>query len=194
MLPVGGKSRLRSYLQRWTPLNASPRSYWWQTEYGVVFVSFWAISQGLGGSGALASLSLPIRFLWLFFLGIFCSTTLSVQGLHWRRWLLPGAPLRNRIGSELFGSTAKMYLIALPPLAALSALVAWESGMSPHDVGVHAVRGLTTIAELAFAIAAADALAAVLKGRVHKLRASLFDRLPHGEGLVIVRGFALRDR
>lgn len=185
MLPVGGKSRLRTYLQRWTPLNASPGERWWRTWYSVVFVSLWAISQGLGGFGALASQSLPTRFLWLFFLGILCSTTLSVQGLHWRRWLLPGAPLRNRIGSELFGSTAKMYLIALPPLAALSAFVAWAAGMSPHDVGVHAVRGLTTIAELAFAIAAADALAAVLKGRMNKLRTWLVF------GIVLLVGTAL---
>lgn len=169
MLPVGGKSRLRSYLQRWTPLNASPGGYWWQTWYGVAAASFYAVWQGPGGVGPLASLSLPIRFLWLFFLGILCSTTLSVQGLHWRRWLLPGAPLRNRIGSELFRSTGTMYLIALPPLASLSALVAWWLGMSPNDVGVHAARGLITIAELAFAIAAADALAAVLKGRMNKL-------------------------
>ena len=169
ILPVGATSRLRSYLQRWTPLSASPRGYWWQSWYGVASVSLYAVWQGPGGVGPLASLSLPIRLFWLFFLGIICSTTLSVQGLHWRRWLLPGAPLRNRIGSELFRSTATMYLLALPPLAALSALVAWWLGMSPNDVGVHAARGLMTIAELAFAIAAADAFAAVLKGRMNKL-------------------------
>ena len=185
ILPVGATSRLRSYLQRWTPLNATPRGYWWQSWYGVASASLYAVWQGPGGVGPLASLSLPMRLFWLFFLGIVCSTTLSMQELHWRRWLLPGAPLRNRIGSELFRATATMYLIALPPLAALSALVAWWLGMSPNDVGIHAARGLLTIAELAFAIAAADALAAVLKGRMHKLGSWLV------VGIVLLVGTAL---
>ena len=185
MLPTDAKSGLRRYLQRWTPLNASPRGYWWQSWYFVVLLSLYTVWQGPGSVGPLSSLSLPMRLVWLFFLGFVCSKTLSVQGLHWRRWLLPGAPLRNRIGSELFRATATMYLIALPPLASLSALVAWWLGMSPHDLGVHAVRGLLTIAELAFAIAAAGVLAAVLKGRMNKLGSWLV------VGIVLLVGTAL---
>jgi hypothetical protein len=170
-LPMSAASRLRTYLQRWTPLSASPRGYWWQPWYGVVSVSLYAIWQGAGGFGTLASLSLPMRLFWLFLLGGICSSTLSVQGLHWRRWLLPGAPLRNRIGTELFRSTAKMYLLVLPPLVVVSAAAAWWLGVSPHTIGIHAVHGLVTIAELAFAIAAADALSAVLKGRMNSMGA-----------------------
>ena len=185
MLPTDAKSGLRRYLQRWTSLNAAPRGYWWQSWYFVLYLSLYTVWQGPSGVGLLASPSLPMRLLWLFFIGIVCGGSLSVRELHWRRWLLPGAPLRNRIGSELFRSTATMYLIALPPLAALSALVAWRLGMSPHDLGVHALRGLMTIPELAFAIAAADALAAVLKGRMNKLVPWLV------VGVVLLVGLAL---